>query len=199
MNSQVGKQILVGGLVGLLVFAIVFLLLGGKRDTLKTLQVANVALEAEVQKRQLLKSNYEALKKEVAVQEKIIEELIKVMPTTAEKGEMPYRIKKVADGAGIDQLSFTVESPIQKDYCTEYPFTFQFRAGFHSFGQFASLLSGYEKIVNMGNIQFKRLPAKGLYPATVTCRISAFVYNPAPVASPAAGAAKPKAVKAKED
>jgi Tfp pilus assembly protein PilO len=79
---------------------------------------------------------------------------------------------------------------------------FEFRVGFHSFGQFASLVSGYEKIINISNIELARRPDnRSVYPALVKCTISAFIYNPEPppvnpAAKPAAPA--PKAA-AKED
>ena len=86
----------------------------------------------------------------------------------------------MADTAGIDQVSFVVEGPIRKDYYIQHPFLFTFRAGFHSFGQFSSLVSGYDKIINLSDLQFKRDKGGTIYPATVTCRVSAFVYNPEP-------------------
>ncbi len=188
MNNQLMKQIVVGSLGGILVSVLIWLSLGGKREDLSALEATNVALKKEVDKGYALKANYEKLKVEVAEQEKMIEELIKIMPTEADKGEIPYRIKKLADTSGIEQVFFKVESPKNEEYYTEYPFTFQFRAGYHSLGQFASLISGYEKIINVKDLEMKREAGKGLYPVTATCRISAFVYNPAPPA-PAGGKA----------
>lgn len=180
MNSQLQKQILVGGLAGLLVTVLAWVFLSGKRDERTSLLANIVTLQREVDKGYQLKANYETLKIEVAQQTKLIEELIKLMPTDTDKGEIPYRIKKLADTAGIEQVSFSVEGAIKKDYYTEYPFTFTFKAGYHTFGQFASEVSGYEKIINVSEMQMKREAGKTLWPVAVTCRISAFVYNPAP-------------------
>lgn len=198
MSSQLMKQILIGLLAGVLVTVLIWLALGGKRDDLKALEATNIALKKEVDKGYALKANYEKLKVEVAEQEKMIEELIKIMPTEADKGEIPYRIKKLADTAGIEQVSFTIQAASKTDYYTEFPFTFQFKSGYHSLGQFTSLISGYEKIINLKDLQLKRESGKGLYPISASCRISAFVYNPAPPApapgkSPARGAARPAA------
>jgi len=202
MNSQLMQQVLIGLLAGLLVTVLIWLALGGKRDELQALEASNIALKKEVDKGYALKANYEKLRAEVAEQEKMIEELIKIMPTEADKGEIPYRIKKLADTAGIEQVSFTIQPATKTDYYTEYPFTFQFKSGYHSFGQFTSLISGYDKIINLKDLQMKRESGKGLYPVSASCRISAFVYNPAPPAPAAkkspAGAAKP-AVAERED
>ena len=201
MNSQLQKQLLIGGLAGILLAVLIWFFLGGKRDDLVALKATNAGLETEVARGYALKANYEKLKAEVAQQEKVIEELIKIMPTDADRGEIPYRIKKLADAAGIEQISFSLLPPNAQDYYTEYPVQFSFRAGYHTLGQFTSLISGYEKIINISDIQMKRETGNLLYPMVVNCRVSAFVYNPAtpaPVAAPAGAPVHPAAASKKE-
>lgn len=186
MNAQVQKQILIGGLAGILVAGLVYVVLGGTRSELEAVRAEIQKLDKEVGKGFAIKANYEKLRAEVAQQEKLIEELIKIMPTDADRGDIPYRIKKLSDTAGIDQVSFSTEPPIAKDYYTEWPYKFTFRAGYHTFGQFTSLVSGYEKIINISDFQLKQLPGKTIYPITITCRVSAFVYNPSTKSAPKA-------------
>ncbi|MFZ1376006.1 MAG: type 4a pilus biogenesis protein PilO [Geothrix sp.] len=204
MNPQLQKQIGVGALVGIVLAGLVYFLLGGKRTDLEAIRTENKMLQADVDKGKLLKQSYEKLREEVAKQDKRIEELIKIMPSETDYGEIPYRIKKIADDAGIDQVSFSLKPERKDAYYTEKPVEFEFRVGFHSFGQFASLVSGYDKIVNISNIEFARkTDNRSVYPASVKCTISAFIYNPEPapaaeppVKKPAAPASKPGA---KED
>ena len=193
MNSQLQKQLLIGGLAGVLVAVLIWFFLGGKRDDLQALRTVNVGLEKDVAKGVALKFNYEKLKAEVAQQEKVIEELIKIMPTDTDRGEIPYRIKKLADTAGIEQISFTLLPPLAKDYYTEYPVQFSFRAGYHSLGQFTSLLSGNDKIINISDLSMHREANNALYPMVVNCKISAFVYNPAAPTTTGAPGARPGA------
>ena len=88
------------------------------------------------------------------------------------------------------QLSFSLKPERKDTYYTEKPVEFEFRVGYHSFGQFASLVSGYDKIINVSNIEINRKADKAaIYPATVKCIISAFIYKPEP--PPAAPAKKP--------
>lgn len=202
MNPQLQKQIGVGALVGIVLAGLIYFLLGGKRTDLEGLRAENKTMQAEVDKGKLLKQSYEKLKEEVAKQDKRIEELIKIMPSETDYGEIPYRIKKIADDAGIDQVSFSLKPERKDTYYTEKPVEFEFRVGFHSFGQFASLVSGYDKIINVSNIEFtRRTDNRSVYPASIKCNISAFIYNPEPppaepVKKPVAAA--PKA-SAKED
>ena len=200
MNSQLQKQLLIGGLAGLLFAALVWFFLGSQRDDLQSLRTVNAGLETDVAKGIALKFNYEKLQAEVAQQLKVIEELIKIMPTDTDRGEIPYRIKKLADTAGIEQISFSLLPAIPKDYYTEYPVQFSFRAGYHSLGQFTSLISGNDKIINVSDLTMKRDTKDTLYPMIATCRVSAFVYNPAPpAAEPAAPAAARPAAPAKKE
>ncbi|MDR3673191.1 MAG: type 4a pilus biogenesis protein PilO [Holophaga sp.] len=194
MNSQLQKQILIGGLSGLLILVLVYFLLGGKRDDLTALKATNASLEADVNRGYALKDVYEKLKAEVTQQEKFIEQLISIMPTDADRGELPYRVKKLADAAGIEQVSFSLMPPAVKEYYTEYPVQFSFRAGYHTLGQFTSLVSGYGKIINLSDLQMTRANGNPLYPVSVTCKVSAFVYNPAkPAAAPGPKGARPAA------
>lgn len=203
MNPQLQKQIGVGALVGIVLAGLVYFLLGGKRTDLEAIRTENKTLQADVDKGKLLKQSYEKLREEVAKQDKRIEELIKIMPSETDYGEIPYRIKKIADDAGIDQVSFSLKPERKDAYYTEKPVEFEFRVGFHSFGQFASLVSGYDKIVNISNIEFARkTDNRSVYPASVKCTISAFIYNPEPapvaeppVKKPAPPASKPGAEK----
>lgn len=190
MNPQLQKQIGVGALVGIVLAGLIYFMLGGKRGELETILVDVNTLQAEVDKGKLLKANYEKLREEVAKQDKRIDELIKIMPSDADYGEIPYRIKKIADDAGIDQVAFALKPERKDTYYTEKPVEFEFRVGYHSFGQFASLVSGYDKIINVSNIEFTRkTDNRSVYPATVKCTVSAFIYNPEP--PPAESAQKP--------
>ena len=72
MNSQLQKQILVGGLAGLLVTVLAWVFLSGKRDERTALLANIVTLQREVDKGYQLKANYETLKVEVAQQAKLI-------------------------------------------------------------------------------------------------------------------------------
>jgi type IV pilus assembly protein PilO len=181
MNPQLQKQIAVGALVGIVLTGLVYFLLGGKRSDLEAINGEVKNLQEQVDKGKLLKASYEKLREEVAKQDKRIEELIKIMPSDTDYGEIPYRIKKIADDAGIDQVSFSLKPERKDTYYTEKPVEFEFRTGFHSFGQFASLISGYDKIINISNIEFTRkTDNRSLYPASAKCTISAFIYNPEP-------------------
>jgi Tfp pilus assembly protein PilO len=197
--TELQKQILVGGLIGILVCAATYIALGGKREELTAAESAIAALEQEVERGRQIKSNYDKLKTEVDSQNKQLEELIRIMPTELDRGGLPLRLKKLADTAGMDQDSFRAgpvpkANPANKDeYYLSYPYEFSFRTGYHQFGRFASLVSGFDKMVNISTLRITK-NRNNLYPALVQCTISAFVYNP--LTSKAAPAAKAPAAAA---
>jgi Tfp pilus assembly protein PilO len=199
MNPQLRNQILIGASVGLVIAAATYFLLGGKRDELQAAQAAIESLQKDVDKGNQLKANAKKLEEEVNQQKKRIEELVRMMPSDADRGDIPLRIKKLADAAGIDVSSWSFEKEnAQNQYYIEYPVKFEFRAGYHSFGQFTSLLSGYDKIINLTDLGMKSAEGRSVFPVRVTCKISAFVYKPEPPAAqadpaaPAGKAATPK-------
>ncbi|HXC17026.1 MAG TPA: type 4a pilus biogenesis protein PilO, partial [Holophagaceae bacterium] len=135
----------------------------------------------------------EKLKEEVEKSQARIDKLVALMPTDTDTGQIPYKIKKLADNSGIDQSSFAVKGERKDKYYTERTVDFDFRAGYNNFGLFASQVSGYERIISLSNLTFTRIDNKtSPYPMTVHATISAYVYNPEPVAPPPAPAAAPR-------
>jgi len=170
MNPHLRNQILIGASVGLVV--------------------------AAVDKGNQLKANAKKLEEEVNQQKARIDQLVKMMPSDADRGDIPLRIKKLADAAGIDVTSWNFEKEnAQNPYYIEYPVKFEFRASYHAFGQFTSLLSGHEKIINLTDLGMKSAEGRSVFPVRVSCRISAFVYKPEPPASEAPVAQAPKSAK----
>ncbi|MBS1766797.1 MAG: type 4a pilus biogenesis protein PilO [Acidobacteria bacterium] len=191
MNPNLQKQILVGLVAGAVIFGVSYLLLSGKRDDLKAISDKVVKLDLDVQKGRQLKANYEKLKEEVEKSQARIDKLVALMPTDTDTGQIPYKIKKLADDAAIDQSSFTVKGERKDKYYTERMIDFTFRAGYQNFGQFASEVSGYDRIISLSNLQFQRIDSTNSpYAMTVHATVSAYVYNPEPPAAAPAAAAK---------
>jgi type IV pilus assembly protein PilO len=193
MNPQLQRQILIGAVTAIVVAGLTYFATNPKRDEQESLKVANADLEKKVEQGKMLKRQYEQLREEVEKQQKRIDDLIKIMPNDADINELPYKVKKLSDGSGLDQTAFAVKPERKDQYYTEKMMDFEFRGGFHSFGQFASLVSGYERIINVSNMELTRLKdPRGIYSATIKCTVSAFVYNPAePTPAPAAKPAAP--------
>src|SRR5690348_9190580 len=191
MNPNLQKQILIGLVAGIAVSVLTYFLLSGKRDDLKALTAQCEKLQLDVEKGRQLKANYEKLKEEVEKSQARIDKLVALMPTDTDTGEIPYKIKKLADDSSVDQTSFVVKGERKDKYYTERMIDFNFRAGYNAFGLFASHVSGYDRIISLSNLQFTRIDSKNSpYAMTVKATVSAYVYNPEPQAAPAAAGTK---------
>jgi type IV pilus assembly protein PilO len=196
MNPQLQRQILVGVIAAVVVGALAYFGTGGKREERDALLVKNADLQKKVDTGKQLKKQYEALQEEVDKIQKRLDALIKIMPNEADVNALPYQVKKLSDTAGLQQTAFAAKGEAKKEYYTEKLMDFEFKASYHTFGQFASLVSGYERIININNLEMARSKDAGgnaIYPAIVKCNISAFVYNPEPTAASPAAASKPAA------
>lgn len=200
MNPQLRNQILIGAAAGLLVAGLTFLFLGGKRDELAAAEASIKVLSAEVDKGNALKATAKKLEEEIKAQKARIDALVNMMPSEADRGDIPYRIKKLADAAGIEVTLFSSEA---KDagatdgsnaYYTRYPTKFKFLAGYHAFGQFASLVSGFEKIIGLHDIRMvKNTRPRSLFPIMIDCTVNAYVPKPDPPSEAPAAPKKPAA------
>lgn len=199
MNPELQKQILVGIIAMVVAGAGAFFGTNSKREERDALLASTVELQKKVDEGKFLKKQYEALLEETKSQEARIDALIKIMPTSGDVNVLPYQVKKLSDTAGLLQTSFLSKGETKKEYYTEKHMDFEFKGSFHTFGEFASQVSGYERIININSIEMTR-SKESLYPAVIKCSISAFLYNAdAPAPKPSAKPAAAKAPAAKED
>jgi Tfp pilus assembly protein PilO len=196
MTSQLGKQLAIGLVIGGLLSGGIWYMLGSKRDELEELKSDNVKLVDEVEKGKRLKASYLILKKEVEEQEKRIAELVQLLPQDLEQRDrVKYLVQKLASASalGTAQSWQNLQQPPKADYYQEHQTSYRYGGGFHEFGKFLSLASGYDKIINISDIVMTRNAAKSQNLATIEFRLSVFVYDPksATKAKAPSGAAKP--------
>jgi type IV pilus assembly protein PilO len=191
MLPQLGKQFLVGAVLGILVFGGVWFSLSGKRTDLEALKGENELLGAEVEKGRQLKANYEALGKKVKEQEKKIAELVALLPLEGERTRVAYMVQKLAVASALGQVQTwaNADKPIKNDYYMEYPTTYKYLGGFHEFGRFLSFVSGYEKIINISDIVMTRETGRANASASIEFRLSIYVYDPSAIEKQKAHAA----------
>jgi Tfp pilus assembly protein PilO len=203
MSSQSSKQLAVGALLGLLVCGAVYFALGSKREELAELRAGNEALEAEVEKGRALKASYERLKKEVEEQEERIAELIKLFPLENERPRVTQMVQRLAANAGLSFQSIgNVPTPIKTEYYSEWVSNFRYSGGFNEYGYFLSLVSGYDKIINISDMEMVRNQnANASNPILINFRLSVYVYDPKAieVKRPAAPAATSSAARDKDE
>jgi Tfp pilus assembly protein PilO len=193
MSSQASKQLTVGALLGLLACGAAYFGLGSKREELDGLRTTNEALEVEVEKGRALKASYEKLKKEVEEQEERIAELIKLFPLESERSRVTQMVQRLASSVGLNSRSI-VNSPKSNktEYYSEWETNFKYSGGFNEYGNFLSLVSGYDKIINISDMVMERnRTANAVGPVTIDFRLSIYVYDPKSIEAAKRSAAVP--------
>jgi type IV pilus assembly protein PilO len=201
MTSQIGKQLAIGAVVGVLISGGIWYALGGKREELDGLKNDNEKLVVEVEKGKRLKADYEMLKKEVDEQEKRIAELVKLFPLDSERSRVAYMIQKLASASALGQVQgwVNMDKPIKTEYYMEYPTNYRYLGGFHEFGKFLSFASGFDKIINISDIVMTRDSGKGINSAVIEFRLSIFVYDAKSLPKAPTGATKAALTSKNED
>ena len=180
MNSAIGKQVLVGAVVGVFLSGGIWYYMKGMREELQGLQTTNTNLVDEVERGKRLKASYEILRKEVEEQEKRIADLVALLTPETERSRVAYMIQKLASASALGQVQGWVPSdkPVSSQYYKEYPTVYKYSGGFWSFGKFLEFASGFDKIINISDIVMTRDTRARVYPASIEFRLSVFVYDP---------------------
>jgi len=185
MTPEARKKMILGALVGTLASGAVWFYLGNRRVELEELKTSNEKLVSEVEEGIQLKAGYEKLKQEVGERENRIAELVKSLPLESERARVGQMIQRLANTAGLGQLQSqtNVGNPVKHEYHLEYSSVYKYLGGFHEFGNFLSLISGYNKIINISDIVMARETARNrsLNPASIEFRLSVYVYDTKPI------------------
>jgi len=182
------KQSLIGIMLGMIAFTVIWFSLSAKRLHFKELIKSNDQLTIEVKKVTQFKDNFEKLKIEIEEQEMRIAELVQLFASTNERIKITHMVQKLASISGLGQFQEqkNIDNPIRNDYYFDYSSIFKYIGSFHEFGRFLSLISGYEKIINISDIVMTRNAAKNATPVSIEFRLSVYVYDPSTDTSVAA-------------
>jgi len=180
MNFLTRKQSLVGVMLGIIAFLAIWFSLGAKRTQLEHLKKTNDKLTIEVKNAIQFKNNYEKLKNEIEEQEIRIAELVRLFASANERTKVTHVVQKLASLSGLGQFQDqkNTDMPFRNEYYLEYSSVFKYLGGFHEFGRFLSLVSGYEKIINISDIVMTRNSIRNTSPASIEFRLSVYVYDP---------------------
>jgi type IV pilus assembly protein PilO len=177
-----------GALAGALLSGCAWFLSSGRRAGLAEMKAANDRLDAKVQEDARSKASCEALKIEVEGREGRIAEMLVLLSTEGERTGVAHVVQKLAGASGLGQaLSWSADRPLKHEHCTEYPTMYKYSGGFHEFGRFLSLVSGFEKIVNVSDIVMTRDAGRATGTAAIEFRLSVYVQDPDPKPKAPAG------------
>ncbi len=144
-------------------------------------------LEAEIQAGEAVRGKLADLKRAVQEQEARLAHLREVLPETKETAEIILQIQETAVKSGLKITSFAPKATVNNDFYEDWPIQLTLEGSYNSLGSFFERLSGFTRIINVGELQVKAVEKEPNRNRTLTaaCTATTFVY-----AQPAAAEAE---------
>jgi len=143
-NYKIGFCMLVGLLI---LFLAWFLLIKGKRDTLRGLEQTETTLRQEFEKEQGDAANLEPLKQQLAQMEQVLQQMLRQLPSKTEMPDLIVDISQTALSSGLSNELFQPAPESPKEFYAEKPIALRMVGSYHQFGAFVSGVSSLPRVV----------------------------------------------------
>jgi type IV pilus assembly protein PilO len=132
-------------------------------------------LRATFEDRQRKAANYDAYRAQLAEIERDFGAMLRQLPGKTEVPSLIVDISQTATGAGLEELAFTPQGEIQKDFYAELPIKLRYTGSYHELGNFVSGIAALPRIVTLHDIQIR--PANAQNPDELTLDVTAKTYR----------------------
>jgi type IV pilus assembly protein PilO len=139
----------------------------------------SVQLQAQIEQMQAIERKLPQYIREIEVQKKRLEQLKSSLPDEKETATIIRRVQGFAVSSSIIIRTFRPQESAQRDFYTEWPIQMEFNGSYHSLGLFFEKISRYARIINVTNLNIKRIPDSEDASQTLTasCTSTTFVYR----------------------
>jgi type IV pilus assembly protein PilO len=132
-------------------------------------------LRATFEDRQRKAANFDAYRAQLAEIERDFGAMLRQLPGKTEVPSLIVDISQTATGAGLEELAFTPQGEIQKDFYAELPIKLRYTGSYHELGNFVSGIAALPRIVTLHDIQIR--PANTQNPDELTLDVTAKTYR----------------------
>jgi type IV pilus assembly protein PilO len=132
-------------------------------------------LRATFEDRQRKAANFDAYRAQLAEIERDFGAMLRQLPGKTEVPSLIVDISQTATGAGLEELAFTPQGEIQKDFYAELPIKLRYTGSYHELGNFVSGIAALPRIVTLHDIQIR--PANAQNPDELTLDVTAKTYR----------------------
>ncbi|HET8699462.1 MAG TPA: type 4a pilus biogenesis protein PilO [Gammaproteobacteria bacterium] len=161
--------------VGVVAFGVYMFVIQQEMPLLKTAQKEEVDLRATFEDRQRKAANFDAYRAQLAEIERDFGAMLRQLPGKTEVPSLIVDISQTATGSGLEELAFTPQGEIQKDFYAELPIKLRYTGTYHEFGNFVSGIAALPRIVTLHDIQIR--PANAQNPDELTLDVTAKTYR----------------------
>jgi len=133
-------------------------------------------LQTEIRRGAAIEAKLPEFEKEIANLQKKLEDLLQILPTEPETGELLKWVKNLTDQSNLDLQRFDPGALRPVEFYREFPINMDVVGDYHDLGVFFDRISKYSRIINVDNVQIAaNTSGKGSIRSTFTA--TTFVYD----------------------
>jgi len=133
-------------------------------------------LQAEIRKGQAIEAKLPEFEKEIENLQVKLSDLLAILPTTPETGELLKWVKNLADQSNLELRKFDPQMLRPVEFYKEFPIQMEIEGDYHDLGVFFDRISKYSRIINVSNVVIgARSQSKGSINSNFTA--TTFVYD----------------------
>jgi len=133
-------------------------------------------LQTEIRKGQAIEAKLPEFEKEIENLQTKLNDLLAILPTEPETGELLKWVKNLADQSNLDLQQFNPQALHPVEFYKEFPIQMEIQGDYHDLGVFFDRISKYSRIINVSNVVITgKSQGKGSIQSNFTA--TTFVYD----------------------
>ena len=145
------------------------------------------SLQTEIRKGQAIEAKLPEFEKEIENLQLKLNDLLAILPTEPETGELLKWVKNLADQSSLDLKQFNPGALKPVEFYKEFPIAMDVEGDYHDLGVFFDRISKYSRIINVSGVMISALQGPHSIKSSFTA--TTFVYDDKPGA-PQSGASQ---------
>jgi type IV pilus assembly protein PilO len=135
-------------------------------------------LQAEIQAGEAVRDKLAELKRAVQEQEARLAHLREVLPEKKETADIILEVQETAVKSGLKITSFAPKATVNNQFYEDWPIELTMEGSYNSLGSFFERISGFTRIINVGELHVKAIEKEPNRNRTLTaaCTATTFVY-----------------------
>lgn len=124
------------------------------------LEAKEVGLKKTFKEKQGKAVNLPAYQEQLEQIQKLLDKMIKQMPTKAEVASLLIEMSQIASESGLENRLFQPEATVNKEFYLELPYKIEMLGKYEDLGLFVSGLASLPRIVTVHNVEIQRQGSK---------------------------------------
>ena len=133
-------------------------------------------LQTEIRKGQAIEAKLPEFEKEIENLQLKLSDLLAILPTEPETGELLKWVKNLADQSNLDLKQFNPGALKQVEFYKEFPIAMDVEGDYHDLGVFFDRISKYSRIINVSGVTISALQG-GQHSIKSSFTATTFVYD----------------------